>query len=220
MMVYDDVIAMLSSRVPPPDSDTLMLIEEARRLVQSHRLRDIIDVGTGNGLLPLVLATYGVTVTALDVHEPAIALLRVNSSINAVDGLIKAVVSDLFAEVSGMKADLIVSNPPQLPTAHSSHRVHWSALANNGGIDGRDVIDRIIRESPGHLCRPGYLMLLQLSCISVETTLKTMQEVGFAGRIVRSAKRTMGALSYERRILWDATEEEQHDVYLIEGVLV
>ena len=73
--------------------------------------------------------------------------------------------SDLFAAISpGQKFDIIASNPPYIPSAEIDQldaevSQHEPRLALDGGIDGLDILRRIINEAPQFANKNGLLLL-------------------------------------------------------------
>ena len=127
----------------------------------------VCDFGTGSGCLALAIAAKCPTATvhALDVSEPALKVARENA---ARLGLGERV---LFHEGDGFGAlpaqarfDLIVSNPPYIPSAEIETlqpevREHDPRLALDGGPDGLDFYRRLAAEAGSRLKRVGRLML-------------------------------------------------------------
>jgi SAM-dependent methyltransferase len=74
--------------------------------------RRAFDVGTGTGVLALVLARAGASVVATDVEPRAVACARENAERLGLAGRVELALQDLFPPGS---ADLVVSNPPWLP---------------------------------------------------------------------------------------------------------
>jgi release factor glutamine methyltransferase len=79
--------------------------------------------------------------------------------------------------------DLLVSNPPYIPTAVLEHEVppevkdHEPHLALDGGEDGLDVFRRILDLAPG-MVRPGGTLALELSEDNVRTAAELCHAQG------------------------------------------
>jgi SAM-dependent methyltransferase len=72
----------------------------------------VLDVGTGTGVLGLLLARAGARVTATDLSPDAVACARENAQRLAVADRMEVVEADLFPEG---RFDLVVCNPPWIP---------------------------------------------------------------------------------------------------------
>jgi len=111
---------------------------------------DVVDVGTGSGCLAIALAKEEsrLNVVATDISEDALALAKENASLIGAD--ITFLQGDMLEPVFGRKFDMLVSNPPYIP----SDEVVDDIIMNNephialfGGKDGLKYIRQIIRDS-------------------------------------------------------------------------
>jgi release factor glutamine methyltransferase len=73
----------------------------------------VIEVGCGSGLLSLVAARKGATVTALDISRDAVNNTRLNADKNHLS--LRVIQSDLFDACPPNEADWIFINPPYYP---------------------------------------------------------------------------------------------------------
>lgn len=74
--------------------------------------RRALDVGTGTGVLALLLARAGARVVATDVEPAAVACARENVARLGLSAAVEVVRADLFVDGA---FDLVVSNPPWIP---------------------------------------------------------------------------------------------------------
>ncbi|MBD1319669.1 HemK2/MTQ2 family protein methyltransferase [Gordonia hankookensis] len=161
---------------PAVDSALLCLglAEEFRS--RPSRLSSAIELCAGAGLASLYASRWASTVIAVDRNPAAIAAMWSNSRANGVVlDLRCADVNDLDCSLA---ADVVLANPPYVPTPSDATR---SALgyACNGGELGRDVIDSIIERAP-ILVRPGGTLLLVQSTISdADRTMTALSALGF-----------------------------------------
>ena len=100
--------------------------------------------------------------TAVDISADALEVAKQNAKRNGAQD-IKFVQSDLFEKVRG-KFDIIVTNPPYIPTAtidtlQREVRDHEPRLALDGGEDGLDFYRRIAQDAPKRLVRGGMLIM-------------------------------------------------------------
>jgi release factor glutamine methyltransferase len=156
--------------IPRPETEQL-----AERAVAFLRPRGeapaaALDLGTGSGCLAIVIAAQcpAVVVDAVDLSAPALAVARANAARHAVDGRIRFHQGDGFQALpAGTPAafDLIVSNPPYIPTADLAGlqpevRDHDPRVALDGGADGLDFYRRLAVEAPARL-RPGGRLMVE-----------------------------------------------------------
>jgi release factor glutamine methyltransferase len=128
-----------------------------------------LDFGTGSGCIAIALAVQcpAARVVAVDISTAALTLARRNATRHAVDSRIEFLTGDGFAALpAGAKFDLVISNPPYIPTAEISTlepevRDHDPRPALDGGADGLDFYRRLAREA-GAFLRPGGRILVEL----------------------------------------------------------
>ena len=79
--------------------------------------RDILDVGTGSGIIPVTLAKQlpSCRFVAVDISQPALDVAKLNAQTHEVSDRIEFRYSDLFSSIkSDEKFDFILSNPPYI----------------------------------------------------------------------------------------------------------
>ncbi|HZN53143.1 MAG TPA: peptide chain release factor N(5)-glutamine methyltransferase [Methylomirabilota bacterium] len=142
----------LTDAVLVPRPETEALVEWALELLPPAGGRRLlaVDLGTGSGCIACALAAEraDVDVLALDLCPAAAAVARENAQALGFKSRISVVVTDLLHGVGDLGADLIVSNPPYLPTGLVPEllpevRRHEPSLALDGGVDGLALIRRI-----------------------------------------------------------------------------
>jgi release factor glutamine methyltransferase len=152
--------------VPPgvyaPQEDTDLLARALADEPLPHGA-DVLDVGTGSGALAMVAARRGTRVTAVDTSWRAVLTARLNAWLAGLP--VRARHGNLFAPVRGRSFDLILANPPYVPSPVEGRSPHGTSRAWNGGQDGRLVLDRICAEAPS-LLRPGGVLLIVHSALS------------------------------------------------------
>ena len=128
----------------------------------------ILDLCTGSGAIAIAafkeLEKYNreVKMTAVDISADALEVAKKNAKLNDARD-IKFIQSDLFEKVRG-KFDIIVSNPPYIPTEtiktlQREVRDYEPRLALDGGEDGLDFYRRIAQDAPKRLVRGGMLIM-------------------------------------------------------------
>lgn len=131
----------------------------------------VLEVGTGTGCISLSLASEcpAARVVATDISPAAIELATRNRAALGLEGQVELVQTDLAAGVAGADAqafDVLVSNPPYIPTAQMAllpREVggYEPGLALDGGPDGLDVFRRLA-ELGARALRPGGLLACEL----------------------------------------------------------
>lgn len=127
-----------------------------------------LDFGTGSGCLAIALAVNcpAAIVEALDVSAPALELARQNAARHGVAGRVRFFHGDGFKALpTSAEVDLIVSNPPYIPTAEIETlqpevRDHDPREALDGGPDGLNFYRQLALEAPPFL-KPGGKMMLE-----------------------------------------------------------
>jgi release factor glutamine methyltransferase len=154
--------------VPRPETE--MLAERAWKFLEALNPPPgaALDFGTGSGCLAIALAAQcpGAKVHAADISEEALRLARENATLHNLSDKIQFHSGDGFAALPrGLTFDLIVSNPPYVPSGEIEAlapevRDHDPRLALDGGADGLDFYRRLAAEASNHL-RPAGRMLLE-----------------------------------------------------------
>ena len=174
MPVYYGIRIELHPDVYEPAEDTFLLAETLE--VKPGEIA--LDVGTGTGIIALLMARKAKRVLGVDVNPKAVELARKNALLNGI-GNVEFRLSDLFENVSG-KFDVITFNAPYLPGEPEEP----IDLALVGGETGREVIDRFIREVPDYLTENGRVYLVQSSITGIEETLNLFRKVGLRAEVV------------------------------------
>jgi release factor glutamine methyltransferase len=129
----------------------------------------IADVGTGSGVIAICCAKHlpDCAVTAFDISAAALEVAKRNAAKHDVTGQVEFVESDLFAERAvSPEFDLILSNPPyvaaeEMATLETDVRNYEPHLALDGGVQGTEVIERLIPQAVERL-RPGGWLLMEV----------------------------------------------------------
>jgi release factor glutamine methyltransferase len=161
--------------IPRPDSETLI---EAALAALSGRPPPtrILDLGTGTGCLLLALlhefpSAFGI---GIDIAPAAAQLAHSNAVKLGLADRAAFVVGDWTNALNG-RFDLLVSNPPYIPTADIAGlmpevALHEPRRALDGGPDGFDAYRTILRDLPNRLRRGGVAVLElgagQAACVS------------------------------------------------------
>ena len=170
--------------IPRPDTETLVMsaIDAAKEWSQPS----ILDLCAGSGCVAVSLAVNvpKSRVTAVELHPATARVTRQNIDKHKVTERVTLLEGDLFAPVErGARFELIVSNPPyvtsgEIPGLEADVR-HEPHRALDGGVDGLDVIRRIVNQAPGFLVPGGWLMM-ELAPEQAPTAISLLEDGGFA----------------------------------------
>ena len=171
-----------------PHSDSWLLAHHLAEepLAASSR---VLDLCTGSGLLAVVAATRA-QVVAVDVSRRAVFAARLNAKLNGVT--LTAIRGDLFEPLGDARFDLIVSNPPYLPSADDELPRHGLARAWEAGPLGRAYLDRILAQTPEHLNPNGVLLLVHSSVCGERETVSALRGNGLDTRVVARRRGPLG----------------------------
>ena len=160
----------VTSAVLIPRPETEQLVEAVLAELDPTQPVRILDVGTGSGAIAIALAHHlpHARVTAVDLSAAALEVAASNAARHGLADRIRFVASDLLDALppGELPFDVIVSNPPYVPTAdraglHPQVRDHEPAAALFAGPDGLDVYRRLIPRARTAL-RPNGLLALEI----------------------------------------------------------
>jgi len=159
---------LVDERVMIPRQETEILVEAVIKKYVDSPL--IVDIGTGCGNIAIALAKSipCFRIYATDISSEALELARENAKKNAVSKeRISFLQGDLFKPLNDLnlfnKIDILVSNPPYIPSGEienlPSEVLFEPRIAIDGEFDGLGFYRKIINESPLYLKNGGYLFL-------------------------------------------------------------
>lgn len=186
-----------------PRSDTWLLAEIVGRQAALPGA-DVLELGTGSGAIAVSAAKGGAReVTVVDVSRRALLTAALNARLNGVR--VRPRRGDLFAPVAGERFDIVVSNPPYLPSRTIPRR-GASRAWEGGGADGRSILERICANVSQHLKPGGTVLLVHSSVNGVSRTLEALERGGLQADVIARERGRVGPLLAARRP--DLDEEE------------
>ena len=168
--------------IPRPETETLVL--ETLEVAKHHGENgQVLDLGTGSGIIAICLAKYSkCQLTAVDISPAALKVAAQNAADHQVAERIRFIESDLFEAVEPGCFDVIASNPPYVSEAEfrdldvtvKEHEPHLALVA---GEHGDELFQRIARESSARLKPLGWLFV-ELSPMIAERCLQFAGQLG------------------------------------------
>ena len=144
-----------------PRPETEELVEKALTFIKKDS--SVLDLCTGSGCIAIAIAKKsGANVTASDISKKALDVANKNVLKHELAAEVQLLESDLFENIDG-KYDVIVSNPPYIPTKEIENldkevKEFDPIIALDGGEDGLDVYRRIAKDVDKHLNDKGVIL--------------------------------------------------------------
>jgi ribosomal protein L3 glutamine methyltransferase len=140
------------------DGKDASLIDEPANVMR------VLDLCTGSGCLAILAALHfsNAEVDAVDLSKDALAVAARNVADYGLGDRVKLHRGDLYAPLGGARYDLILTNPPYVDAdgmaALPKECRHEPKMAFDGGADGLDLVNTILRGAPAHLNDGGGLL--------------------------------------------------------------
>ncbi len=166
--------------VPRPETEELVGFLTSN---DEHRTSNVVDVGTGSGVIALSLASKfpEAQIVAVDVSEEALSLARENAERLGLSERVQFLQSDLLEAVDG-KFDLIVANLPYIAAQdrHTLSRevLHDPEVALFAGEHGVELLRKLIEQAPARF-RPGGMLALEIGAGQSEALLSILADKNY-----------------------------------------
>lgn len=164
-----------------PRQDTEILVEEALRFLKDGDR--ILDVCTGSGCILLSLLHYSNEChgVGVDLSEDALAIAKENGE--RLEEEAEWVCSDMLKALPKQTFELIVSNPPYIPTQviptlMEEVKSHEPYMALDGKEDGLYFYRKLVEQCPDYLAKEG-MLLVEIGYDQAEAVSKLFSEAGF-----------------------------------------
>ena len=173
---------LCDSRALVPRPETEELVELLKSEVRNPE-SEILDVGTGSGVIALTLATEfpKARISGTDISEDALALARENAARLDLSDQVRFFRSNLLENVDGI-FDLIVANLPYIAAQdrHTLSRevLHDPEVALFADGQGDELVRELIGQAPARL-RPGGMLALEIGLGQSEALLSILAEKNY-----------------------------------------
>ena len=167
---------VVNQHVLVPRTETELIVEKVINYFnecQSSTLK-IVDIGTGSGVIGVSLShnLSFCDVLCTDISPEALLVAQKNAEIHNVEKVV-FLEGDLLYPVHE-KQDVILSNPPYIPSDRISHLQEEvqrePIIALDGGDDGFKIIERLLLQSSKKLNNPG-LILIEIDITQVRRSV-------------------------------------------------
>jgi len=194
LYLYGGGVFKVAEGVQPPKAGSLLF---CRHLAFRPGER-VLEIGTGIGLAAVLAARAGCHVVATDVVPAAVECARQNALLNGVGDRVDARLGDCYAPVRGTTFDLICTSPPQMPTPPGRERDDPVAAADNGGLDGWALLDRVIEGAHRHLNPGGRLVFTLFGFLGPKAAHAKVQSAGLEPTVIAREVQSFPRIGYER----------------------
>ena len=159
----DNFITNKNALIPRPDSEHL--VEQTIKLLKKEQGKRILDIGVGSGCLSISILKErpNCKFDAIDTSKNALNLAKINAKLHQLLDRIKFYKRDVDNFYID-KYDLIISNPPYI----NKHKIKYLGAINyepkialDGGLDGLEVIRKVISKSK-HLLKINGKLILEI----------------------------------------------------------
>ena len=176
----DKFITNENALIPRPDSEHL--VEQSLRIIKKNQSKRILDVGVGSGCLSISVLKERLycKCDAIDLSKNALKLAKINANLHQLSDRIKFYKRDVDNFYND-KYDLIISNPPYI----NKHKIKYldsiiyePKIALDGGLDGLEVIRKVILKSK-HLLKTNGKLILEIGHDQKYKVTKFLKEKNF-----------------------------------------
>ena len=155
-----------------PRPETELLVDRAIGFLSSTPDKDlaksVVDLGAGSGAISIAIASEAtlksLKVSVIAVEKSALAAEWLNKNIAKYDLPIRVVVEDVQTALDGVKADLVVANPPYIPDDEQLPKevenFEPEVALRGGKVDGMQV-PKLFIEAAARLLKPDGILIME-----------------------------------------------------------
>ncbi|OYT63924.1 modification methylase HemK [Methanosarcinales archaeon ex4572_44] len=161
-----------------PAEDTYLLLNASLDVVKEND--SVLEIGSGCGIISKIIKEKKqVRIIASEINPHAAKCTRSNR--------VETIRTDLL---KGIKTtfDVIIFNPPYLPTSKNEKIPGWLNYAFDGGKNGRETINQFLEEAWTHLKVDGRVLTIISSLTDIDQVKKKMDEIGYTTSELESEK--------------------------------
>jgi len=170
-----------------PRPETELLVDRAIGFLSSAPDKDlaksVVDLGAGSGAISIAIASEAtlksLKVSVIAVEKSALAAEWLNKNIAKYDLPIRVVVEDVQTALDGVKADLVVANPPYIPDDEQLPKevenFEPEVALRGGKVDGMQV-PKLFIEAAARLLKPDGILIMEHHEIQSELIKQALKE--------------------------------------------
>ncbi len=199
----------VNTQVLTPRPDTEVIVDLVLAAYPQDRHFSLLDLGVGSGAVALAILSERPHAKALgvDLSEEALAVARDNAANLGLGNRLALLRGDWTEGLADTSFDLVVSNPPYIPTAEIDTldpevKDHEPRLALDGGEDGLDAY-RLLAPEALRVLRPDGLVAFEIGHTQADDVTAIFRDAGALDirvhrdlaqrdRVVTAAKKPLG----------------------------
>ena len=176
------LIFLCDKRAMVPRPETEELVEVLKSEIRNPK-SEILDIGTGSGVIALSLAAEfpEARILAVDISDDALAFAQENAARLNLADRVRFLKSNLLENVEGT-FDLVVANLPYVSTQerHTLSRevLHDPEVAVFASTRGDELVRELIAQAPSRL-RPGGMLALEIGIGQSDALLSHLAEKNY-----------------------------------------
>ncbi len=177
---YQKAVVKLADNVYEPAEDSFLLADVV--LQYAYDGMRIIEIGTGTGIVSAVIRANlnPELIIATDINPYAARCAKANG--------IDVIRTDMFEGIKRLPIfDLIVFNPPYLPTEDGKIE-GWLNYAFDGGISGNDTVEAFLGSVGDYMSDNSSILMVTSSLADIEYILDKMKDKDLCPEIVASTR--------------------------------
>ena len=156
---YKEYCLSIPKEVYLPSEDTYLLLETLQEDLKKKRIKNALEIGTGSGYIFLGIYNQVNNLVVTDINPIVITYLNNLKKEYKLEKM-KIIKSNLFNNLKKGEFDLIIFNPPYVPSEKVPKDNEIERLATDGGSFGRVIILKFLKELKEHLSEDGVCYLL------------------------------------------------------------
>lgn len=148
--------------IPRPESE-LLVSQILTHLALRKKVTSVIDLGSGSGALALAIATEAANSKVIAVESDPAALYWLRKNVEASSAEVRIVAEDVATALDGVKADLVIANPPYIPNAQDlpfevkNYEPHFALYGGKTGME----VPLIFITAAARLLKSGGLLVVE-----------------------------------------------------------
>ena len=162
-----------------PRPETELIVEAAIEILREKKNPQLCEIGVGSGCISVSILheVKNASAIGLDISEKALKIAEINAVSHSVSDRLELKISDVFEILQNEKFDLIVSNPPYVPSKdffelQAEVRDFEPKIALTDGKDGLSIVEKIILDAPDFL-KPNCFLLMEI-CFNQSNRVREM----------------------------------------------